>query len=81
MLPTIEHKRQVYLDHAATTSMADEVKAAMEPYWQESFGNPSALYDLGRDAKTAIQASRESIARRLNARPEEIIYGQWHNER
>ncbi len=74
MLPEVKNKRFVYLDHAATTPMADEVKAAMEPYWQKEFGNPSALYDLGRDAKLAIQDARVRVAGHLNARPEEIVF-------
>lgn len=74
MLPKIENKRQVYLDHAATTPLADEVVEAMKPYWQDAFGNPSALYDMGQDVKRDIQRSRETIARHLNSRPEEIVF-------
>lgn len=73
-LPEITTKRDVYLDHAATTYLADEVKAAMEPYWQDQFGNPSALYDLGRLGKEAVQASRVTIAKHLNCTPEEILF-------
>jgi len=74
MLPTVINKRQVYLDYAATTHLAKEVKTAMDPYLNEKFGNPSSLYDLGREAKEAINASRESMTKQLNCRPEEIIF-------
>ena len=39
--------REIYLDHAATTPLDPRVKAAMEPYWSEIYGNPAALYRQG----------------------------------
>ena len=38
--------RFVYLDNAATTSTKKEVVDAMYPFFTESFGNPSSVYDL-----------------------------------
>ena len=66
--------REVYLDHAATTYLDPRVKEAMEPYWTEEFGNPSSLYRKGRRAKDALDHARETIARILNCRPEELIF-------
>ncbi len=66
--------REIYLDHAATTPLDPRVKAAMEPYWSEVYGNPSALYGQGRLAKEAIDQSREMVAGILHARPDEIIF-------
>jgi cysteine desulfurase len=34
-------KRVVYLDHIATTPVAQEVIDAMLPYFREHFGNPT----------------------------------------
>ena len=66
--------REIYLDHAATTPLDPRVKAAMEPYWSEVYGNPSALYGQGRLAKEAIDRSREMVAGILHAKPDEIIF-------
>lgn len=65
----------IYFDHAATTPCLDEVVKAMEPYFSEKFGNPSSIYDIGREAKTAVEDAREKIAALLGAkRPQEIIF-------
>lgn len=72
-LPDVE-SRFVYLDHAATTPVRREALDAMMPYFAEDFGNPSALYAAGRVAKRALQEARETIARGLSARPNEIIF-------
>ncbi len=45
---------QVYLDHAAATPVRPEVLDAMLPYFSQRFGNPSAVYDLGSEAKIAF---------------------------
>ena len=66
--------REVYLDHAATTYLDPRVKEAMEPYWTEEFGNPSSLYRSGRRAKEALDNARQTVARILNCRPDEIIF-------
>lgn len=67
-------KKRIYLDHAATTYLDPRVKKAMEKYWSEDFGNPSAIYHEGRKAKRAIEESRKTISRIINSRPEEIIF-------
>lgn len=65
----------IYLDSAATTPVSPEVYEAMEPYFSEKFGNPSSIYDVGREAKTAVEDAREKIAALLGAkRPQEIIF-------
>lgn len=66
--------REVYLDHAATTYLDPRVKESMEPYWSEEYGNPSSLYRKGRRAKEALDNARQTVARILNCRPEEIIF-------
>ncbi|MDO8500099.1 MAG: cysteine desulfurase family protein [bacterium] len=66
--------REVYLDHAATTYLDPRVKEAMEPYWEIEYGNPSSLYRAGRKAKEVLDGARQTVARLLNCRPEEIIF-------
>lgn len=67
-------KRLIYLDHAATTPLAPEVKAAMAPFWSDNFGNPSSIYQLGIKAKQALNQAREKISQILKAKPGEIVF-------
>jgi cysteine desulfurase len=64
----------IYLDHAATTPLDPRVKKAMEPFWSNEYGNPSALYKLGRTANTALQKSRKTVAEILSAKATEIVF-------
>ena len=45
----------VYLDHAATTPVRDEVMAAMAPFFGARFGNPSSVHRWGREARVALE--------------------------
>ena len=65
---------KIYLDHAATTPIAPEVFAAMEPYLKEYYGNPSSIYTLGQQAAQAISEAREKVANAIGAKEEEIIF-------
>ena len=56
-------KTRIYLDNAATTRTAQEVVDAMLPYFTESYGNPSSIYELGQRSKEAITKAREEVAR------------------
>lgn len=67
-------KTKIYLDNAATTRTAQEVVDAMLPYFTESYGNPSSIYELGQRSKEAITKAREEIARVIGAKPEEIYF-------
>lgn len=53
---------RLYVDHAATTPMLPEVKAAMEPWLGAEYGNASSLYAEGRRARAAIDLAREALA-------------------
>jgi cysteine desulfurase len=64
----------IYLDHNATTPADPLVVAAMAPYFNESFGNPSSAHGLGRKTREAIDAARESVAQCLGARRDEIVF-------
>ena len=64
----------VYLDHAATTPLREEVVEAMRPYAREVFGNPSSLHGRGRDAHAAREEARADVADALGARPSEIVF-------
>jgi cysteine desulfurase len=66
--------REIYLDSAATTKIDKSVLEAMEPYFTKNFGNASSIHGQGRIALMAIEESREVIAKKLGAKPEEIYF-------
>mgnify|MGYP002910884226 CR=1 FL=1 len=66
--------KTIYFDHAATTAVAPEVKEAMEPYFCENYGNASSIYKLGREARKAIEETREKVAKILNCKPSEVYF-------
>ncbi len=66
--------RQVYLDYSATTPVKDEVLQAMVPYFTQHYGNPSSLYDLGLEAKDAVETARQQVAALIGAKPAEITF-------
>ena len=65
----------IYLDNNATTLMAPEAFAAMEPYLTSAFGNPSSSHRAGREARLAVEEARASTAELLGAEdPGEIVF-------
>lgn len=64
----------VYLDHAATTPVRDEVMAAMAPYFGARFGNPSSVHRWGREARVALDEARERLAACLGAQADEVCF-------
>jgi len=71
----------IYLDNNATTRVAPEVIAAMQPFLTEYYGNPSSAHALGRHMKAAVEASREQVARLLGAADtSEIVFTSCGSE-
>ena len=66
--------RFVCLDNAATTSTKKEVVDAMYPFFTESFGNPSSVYDFAAKNKKAVNDSRQTIADALHADVRDIYF-------
>jgi cysteine desulfurase len=64
----------IYLDHAATTPVREEVFEAMRPFFGPRFGNPSSTHRWGREARAALDEARERVARCLGARPDEVCF-------
>ena len=67
-------KRYIYADHAATTAVSDAVLQEMLPYFQQHFGNPSSIYEKGRENERAIIDARARVAKCLGADPKEIFF-------
>lgn len=67
--------RKIYLDNAATTKVKKEVIEEMRDYFDEMYGNPSsAIYELGRRSKEAIENSRKTVAKFINADEKELYF-------
>ncbi len=63
-----------YLDHAATTPLRPEARAAMEPLLDEVFGNPSGSHAWARRARRLLDEAREDVAEVLRAHPTEVVF-------
>ena len=72
--------RLIYMDNAATTPVHPEVYEAMKPYFDEVYGNPSAVYTFAGKAGTAVDDARQTIASVINAKPEEVYFTSGGSE-
>jgi cysteine desulfurase len=71
----------IYLDNNATTRVAPEVFAAMQPFFTEHYGNPSSAHTLGRRMKMAVERAREQVAALLGAADaSEIVFTSCGSE-
>ena len=75
-----EAENVIYLDHAATTPVRDEVLTAMLPYFSASYGNASSSYQLARDARRAIDSARGEVARAVGAKRGEVYFTSGGSE-
>ena len=68
--------KQIYMDHHATTPLAQEVLETMMPTFMEDFGNPSSnTHEYGHRARVLVENARQQVARLINAKsPDEIIF-------
>ena len=71
---------QVYADNAATTKMSRVAIDAMLPYFDNIYGNPSSLHSAGQEAKEALEAARERVAKCLGCEPREIYFTSGGSE-
>jgi cysteine desulfurase len=71
----------IYLDNNATTQVAPEVFAAMEPYLKDSYGNPSSAHALGQRMRNALETARDQVAELLGANDSsEIVFTSCGSE-
>jgi len=66
-------KKQVYMDHNATTPLHPQVQKVMHDA-MKIFGNPSSLHAFGRKARQLVEDARQKVASFIGASPEEIIF-------
>ena len=70
----------LYLDHAATTKIDEEVFREMLPYFRDAYGNASSLYSLGKKSKIAIENARKQVANAINCKDNEIYFTSCGSE-
>ena len=70
----------IYADNAATTAVSKTAVNAMLPYFDKVYGNPSSLYSVGQQAKTALEDARNRIAEVLGCSYKEIYFTSGGSE-
>lgn len=65
---------RIYLDHAATTPLDEEVLRKMLPYFTEKFGNTHSQHNYGKETANAVDKARKQVADALGANPNEIYF-------
>jgi cysteine desulfurase len=70
----VEPAQPIYLDHAATTPLDPEVRAALLPWLGELFGNPSSAHRHGRRARAAVDDARDRVAAAAGCASREVIF-------
>jgi len=73
-------QRSIYFDYNATTPLDPAVRAAMLPFFDEIWGNPSSIHHLGRKARSLLDEARERAAGCLGAKPSEIVFTSGGSE-
>ena len=71
---------RIYADNAATTKMSKAAVAAMLPYLEENYGNPSSLHTIGQEAAEALFRARQTVAECIGADPREIYFTSGGSE-
>ena len=67
-------QKHIYFDHAGTTPMDQRVLESMLPYFTELYGNASSVHTVGQEARYALDAARERVAKVLNCRNREVVF-------
>jgi len=66
--------KKIYMDYSATTPVDPRVLKTMKPYFLKKYGNSMSLHSFGREAKEALEESREKIADLMNAEAKEVVF-------
>jgi cysteine desulfurase len=65
---------RVYMDHNATTPLAEAVADRMMAVLREEFGNPSSVHHFGQRAKAVVDEARSAVAELIGGDPSEVIF-------
>jgi cysteine desulfurase len=72
--------RRIYLDYNASTPIAAEVAAAMRPFLDEAYGNPSSGHWAGKPAREAVETARSQVASLLGCTNDEVVFTSGGSE-
>ena len=72
--------RPIYLDYNASTPIDPRVAAAMKPFLEDHFGNPSSGHWAATAAKAGIEAARAQVAALLGCQNDEIVFTSGGSE-
>ncbi len=72
--------RRIYLDYNASTPIDPAVVAAMRPFLDEHFGNPSSGHWASKEAKVALERARGQVAALLGCHDDEIVFTSGGSE-
>jgi cysteine desulfurase len=72
--------RPIYLDYNASTPIDPLVAAAMRPFLEDHFGNPSSGHWAAAAAKAALEDARSKVARLVGAETDEIVFTSGGSE-
>lgn len=64
----------IYLDHAATSPLLQCARTAFNAASTAAWGNPNSIHSFGQNARKAIEASRETVARCLCCEPDQVFF-------
>lgn len=67
-------RKLIYVDNAATTKISKNCLNSMMPFLTDNYANPSSIYKMADEAKSALDAARVKAAKALNANPNEIFF-------
>lgn len=70
----------IYLDHAGTTRVDENVLKEMLPYLSYNYGNASSLYSIGKISRNAIEKSRMQVASAIGCNTDEIYFTSCGSE-
>ena len=70
----------IYLDYNASTPIDPAVAAAMRPFLDEAFGNPSSGHWASVPARSAVENARRQVASLLRCTPDEIVFTSGGSE-
>jgi cysteine desulfurase len=72
--------RRIYLDYNASTPIDPAVAAAMRPFLDGAFGNPSSGHWAAAPAKAALENARSQVAALLGSAPDEVVFTSGGSE-
>jgi cysteine desulfurase len=73
-------KREIYLDHSASTPVDRRVVEAMLPYFTETYGNASGLHRQARASARALDGARREVAEIFGCKPKEVVFTSCGSE-